>query len=209
LRKLTLFVLAATVFALSTTFVALTFYERSSFRQARHNELSLLASTLGQNSAASLAFNDQKTAADILAALEADPHIIAACLFDNTGRVFAEYPRPRPQGSCTPPTSSGATAHFTSNSLSWYQDVFLKGDKCGSIVIVSDLKAFDRKIAEYIQIESLVLVIAFLLTYFLSLRLLRIAPTRFSNSLSSPEESPTRRTIRFAPTALAPTRSES
>jgi uncharacterized membrane protein affecting hemolysin expression len=89
-----LFVLAATVFALSTTFVALTFYERSSFRQARHNELSLLASTLGQNSAASLAFNDQKTAADILAALEADPHIIAACLFDNTGRVFAEYPLP-------------------------------------------------------------------------------------------------------------------
>jgi methyl-accepting chemotaxis protein len=175
LRKLTLFVLAATIFALCMTFVALTLYERSSFRQARHNELSLLASTLGQNSAASLAFNDQKTATDILAALQADPHIIAACLFDNSGRVFADYPHPRPRGYCYPPDSSSGAAHFTSNSLGWYQDVFLKGDKCGSILIVSDLKAFNRKISEYIQIESLVLVVAVLLTYLLSSRLLRIA----------------------------------
>jgi two-component system, sensor histidine kinase and response regulator len=175
LRKLTLFVLATTVFALSMTFVALTLYERSSFRQARHNELSLLASTLGQNSAASLAFNDQKTATDILAALQVDPHIIAACLFDSAGRVFAEYPHPRPQGYCSPPSLSVGGALFTSDSLSWYQDVFLKGDKCGSIVIVTDLKAFNRKISEYIQIASLVLVVAVLLTYLLSVRLLRIA----------------------------------
>jgi hypothetical protein len=126
LRKLTLFVLAATIFALSMTFVALTLYERSSFRQARHNELSLLASTLGQNSAASLAFNDQKTATDILAALQADPHSITACLFDNAGRVFADCPHPRPPGYCSAIPSSGSGAQFAANSLSWYQDVFLK-----------------------------------------------------------------------------------
>ena len=46
LRKLTWFVLAATVFALVTTFVALTLYESSSFRQARHNESPIRAQEL-------------------------------------------------------------------------------------------------------------------------------------------------------------------
>jgi two-component system sensor histidine kinase/response regulator len=175
LRKLTLLVLAATMFALTMTFIGLALYERSTFREVRHNELSLLASTLGENSAASLAFNDHRTASDILGALHADPHILAARLYDNAGKAFVEYRRPDLEPDFSIPALNGEGAQFSKGYLSWSQGVYLNGDKSGSIVIVSDLTAFDVKIREYIKIATLVLVVAVLLTYLLSARLLRLA----------------------------------
>jgi len=54
-------------------------------------ELTALADTLGANSAASLAFNDQGTAKAMLGALATDQNLLAACLYDNQGGIFAEY----------------------------------------------------------------------------------------------------------------------
>jgi uncharacterized membrane protein affecting hemolysin expression len=59
------------------------------------NELTLLANTLGANAAATMVFNDPKTAAAILNAnaLRADRDVLSARLYDNSGHVFAEYVR--------------------------------------------------------------------------------------------------------------------
>ena len=57
-------------------------YERASFRAAMSNELLGLADTLGANTAASLTFNDRKSARDMLGALQAERQITATCLYD-------------------------------------------------------------------------------------------------------------------------------
>jgi hypothetical protein len=57
-------------------------YERASFRAAMSNELLALADTLGANTAASLTFNDRKSARDMLGALQAERQITATCLYD-------------------------------------------------------------------------------------------------------------------------------
>src|SRR5258708_5314901 len=92
-KKLTLLILSACVFALLLSGLGFGVYERASFRQTAANELSLLADTLGANVAASLAFDDQKSARDMLAALQAERHILGARLYDNDGKTFAEYRR--------------------------------------------------------------------------------------------------------------------
>jgi uncharacterized membrane protein affecting hemolysin expression len=103
-RKLTALVLAVTALALAMACLGLALYERLTFRDARTNELTLLANTLGANAAASMAFSDQQTATDILGALQTDPNIIAARLYDTSGHIFAEYVQiPLPRGHFVPP----------------------------------------------------------------------------------------------------------
>ncbi|MGB8493460.1 MAG: response regulator [Candidatus Acidiferrum sp.] len=174
-RKLTLLVVASTFSALAMTCLGLALFERNNFRNARMNELSLLANTLGANTAASLAFNDQKGAADMLAALHADPDLMVAYLYDTSGNVFAEYHRANsPQNFVAPPLQPDG-AQFNSDSLTMSQGVFLRGERNGSIVLVSALRALNRKIWQYAKISALVLVISILATFVVSIRFLRIA----------------------------------
>ena len=92
-RKLTVLILTSSVLGLVLACVGLAAYERRSFRASTTSELSALADTLGANAAASLVFNDPKTAAEMLGALRTEPHILGARLYDANGKVFAEYRR--------------------------------------------------------------------------------------------------------------------
>jgi len=174
-HKLTLLVIAFTFLALTMTCLGLALYERNSFRSDRVNELSILAGTLGTNTAASLAFTDQKTADDMLGALHSDPHIVAARLYDNVGNVFAEYRRPKLSSGFPIPPAGTEGATFGRDSITWHESVFLNTEQCGSLVIVSDLTAFRDKILQYAKISVLVLDISILATFFVSMRFLRIA----------------------------------
>ncbi len=51
-------------------------------------ELTVLADTLGADTEATLAFDDRKSAQEMLASLRAESHIVAACLYDRHGEVF-------------------------------------------------------------------------------------------------------------------------
>jgi signal transduction histidine kinase/DNA-binding response OmpR family regulator len=174
-RKFALLVAASTFSALAITCLGLTVYERNSFRAARVNELSILAGTLATNTAASLAFADQKTASDMLRALHADPQIRAARLYDNAGNVFAEYRRSQLPSDFAIPVPAEDGALFGPGSITWRQSVFLGTDRCGSMDIVSDLTALQDKLLQYAYISALVPVLSVLVTFVVSLRFLRIA----------------------------------
>ena len=92
-RKLALLVLTASILAVVLACVGFAIYQRQSFRAYTVSELTALADILGANTAASLAFNDQKTAQEMLGALRAEDNVLAACLYNNAGDVFAEYRR--------------------------------------------------------------------------------------------------------------------
>jgi two-component system, sensor histidine kinase and response regulator len=175
LRKLTLLVMGATVLALAMASLALVLYERHSFQTARSNELSLLADTLGANTAASVAFNDPKTAKDMLDTLRADPNIVTARLYDNSGHIFAEYSLvPNSSGDVAPHAHSDGIQR-EAESLTVTRPVSLNGERYGSIAVTSDLRMLNRRLREYAEIVSLVLFLALLITYLVSSRMLRIA----------------------------------
>jgi signal transduction protein with periplasmic or extracellular sensor domain len=93
-RQLTLVVLCTSLFGLGIVCAVFELYERAIFRRALTEELSALADTVGTNSAASLTFNDRKSAEEVLAGLGAEHHVMAACLYNTFGQTFAEYRRP-------------------------------------------------------------------------------------------------------------------
>jgi signal transduction histidine kinase/CheY-like chemotaxis protein len=173
-RKLTVLILSSSILGLVMVCLGLAAYERTSFRSSTTSELSALADTLGANAAASLVFNDRKTAADMLAALKTENHVIGARLYDANHRVFAEYRRDGASSDLAMPEWRGDGATFTPDSLVLFRSMYLDREKAGSIAIVSDLTGFRAKIMEYTKIAAFVLFISLLATYFVSSRLLRI-----------------------------------
>ena len=170
--KLAVLIMTASVFAVILACVGFAIYERQRFHTDIADELATLADTLGANTAASLAFNDQKSAEQTLAALRTEHHVLGACLYDTQGRVFAVYRRAGAKFTMPPSAADGA--YFGLNTLTLFRSVYLESEKTGSIVIVSDLSGIRARFWEYSKIAVLVLFISILATYLISGRLLRI-----------------------------------
>src|SRR5580700_231130 len=173
-RKLTFVIVCTSLVGLCLACLSFEFYERTVFRSAMTTGLSALADILGANTAASLAFNDRKSAQDMLGALRAERHIVAACLYDSRGMVFAEYRREGigPEFAMSSRHEDGA--QFQKNSLTLYRSVSLGSEKTGNIVIISDLGALEAKIRQYTEISVVVILFSVLVTYLISSRLLRL-----------------------------------
>jgi signal transduction histidine kinase/DNA-binding response OmpR family regulator len=173
-RKLTVVNLATSCLALIFACLGFALYERASFRAAMTSELTTLADTLGANTAASLTFNEPKSAQKILSALRAETHIVTACLYDNDGTVFAEYRRPDiPTDTPMPPWHQDA-AQFSAESLTLYRSLYVGGQKAGTIVIVSDLGLLRARLREYTEIAAVVLLFSILATFLASSRILTV-----------------------------------
>src|SRR5437867_12874753 len=113
LRRLILVISTVVVIATSVAFVA---YEVINFKSQLVRDVSTLAAVIADNSAAPLAFNNKETAAEILAALKAEPDIMAAALYDNNGQLFASYP-PALERELLPKRLEPVGHHFRESSL--------------------------------------------------------------------------------------------
>src|SRR5665213_3483612 len=56
------------------------------------------AQIIAANSTASLAFQNDADAADVLGALKTDRRIVAACIYDSAGKIFTKFPTNAPAG---------------------------------------------------------------------------------------------------------------
>src|SRR6266496_2300688 len=91
-RKLTAILLLISGLVLLLTSAAFVTYQVVTFRQTMRNNLATRARILAANSTAALAFANEADATEILAALQYDPHMVAAALYLQDGRVLATYP---------------------------------------------------------------------------------------------------------------------
>jgi len=173
-RKLTVVNLATSCLALGFACLGFSLYERASFRAAMKSELSALADTLGANTAASLTFNEPKSAQKVLSALRAESHIVMACLYDNEHTLFAAYRRPGVPPSTPTPAWHEDAGEFSTDSLTLYRSLSVGGQKAGTIVIVSDLGLLRAKLREYAEIAAVVLLLSIVATFLVSSGLLRV-----------------------------------
>src|SRR5581483_11998879 len=173
-RKLALLTLAATICALLLACIGFAIYERSRFRADITREATTLAETLGANAAASLAFKDQKSATEILNALQAEHQIITACLYDENGAVFAQYTSNGQKADCVHllPLLEGVQAR--SNVVTVFKGVFLAHERTGTIAITAELNGFGNQLLAYSRIATLVFLLSLGATFIVSRQLLRI-----------------------------------
>ena len=172
--KLAAVILLTSCLALGLADAGFGLYERATYRQMMVRELTTLADTLGANAAGALTFNDPGSGRDILHALSAEKHIVAACLYDKQGKLFADYLRPG-ASSCPAVLLRGNTgAQFDSETLNVVRTVTFKQATIGSINIISDLGILRVQFQRYSRISAVLLVLCALIAFLVSSLFLQV-----------------------------------
>src|SRR5258708_9897853 len=146
--------------------------ELLTFRQTMVRNLSTLAQVIAANSTAALAFDNRTDATDVLSALSAEPHIVAAGLYDNTGTLFATYPATAPADGW-PPRLERDGYQFARAHVVLQEPVVNANRRLGALVLKSDLGAMYDRLSLYTRLIAAVIVLACLGAFPLSNRLQR------------------------------------
>jgi PAS domain S-box-containing protein len=114
-----------------------------------------------------LAFNNQEDAQEILAALQADRHIVAACLYDQHGALFAHYPEGL-SADAFPAAPAREGYRFEAAQLVAFQPVVQGDQRLGTLYLQSDMGALSERLRLYGGLAGLVMLVSFCVAYLLS-----------------------------------------
>jgi diguanylate cyclase (GGDEF)-like protein len=162
-----------TVLALLLSAVALGAYEVVTFRRALEQKLTIIADIVGRNCQAALAFGTPKDAGELLAALEAEPAVEIAAIYDRTGRLFASYNAPGHARLTAPSTPAPTGVRFEGGALMVARPIVLDGDLLGTVYIRSGLDELAERMRRLGLVVLAILTGCGVLAFVVSARLQR------------------------------------
>ena len=173
-RKLMLIIMTGSAAALLLVAGGFATYEFFTRREAMIRDLSGLADIIGDRSTAALTFDNHTDAEETLRALSARKNIRAAALYDQKGRLFAQYPNRHIEAGLFPEAPEGNGLRFEKNNFVVFRQIRLKGEVIGTVYLNSDLQESRERMLNYAGMALLMLLASLAATYILSSRLQRI-----------------------------------
>ena len=171
-RKLTLVILMTCSVVLLLACGVLALYQVLEFSKNMVRDTTVLANVLAKNTQAALTFQDEGAARQTLMALQAEPTVAAACLYDQKGNPFADYMRGGDQINFpVQPPADGS--YFEKGHLIIIRPVFLNDKRIGTIYLQSDLNGMYAQLRLFAGMAAMVLVGSVLVALVLSSRLQR------------------------------------
>ena len=173
-RKLTAIMLATSGVVLLLTCASFLGYEIITFRQTSVRELGTLGEIIAANSTGALAFDNADDATEVLSALKAEKHIVAACIYTSDGNIFSKYPAQATADEFS--KSPGPDGfRFTGGHLIGFTPIEQArgGRRLGTLYICSDLEVMSERLRLYAGIVVLVLLVSFVVAYLLARALQR------------------------------------
>jgi len=148
-----------------------------SVRTATAQQLSILGKITAANSTAALEFDNEQDAQEILAALSAEPNVVAAAIYDHDGHLFSRYPTSQPIASF-PPAPGADDYAFENSRLAGFQPMSQRGRRVGMLYLRFDMsEVIMRWLRGSARVAAVVTVVASLVAYILS-RLLQAQISR-------------------------------
>jgi signal transduction histidine kinase len=154
---------------------ALFAYEYQTSRQTLEGELKTMARISAAHSTAAVRFGFENDANEFLLALEAEPHIAAACIYKE-GRSFAQWVRAGIDSNV--PSQPGPDGfQYEGDFLALFAPIIEKEDpdkpRIGTIYLRSDFKGIRDRLKLYFGVMILIFLVSFLIALALSARLQR------------------------------------
>ncbi|MDO8545563.1 MAG: PAS domain S-box protein [Opitutaceae bacterium] len=146
-QKLTWLTTICSVVALSTTAVSLGVYEWFAYRKTTVSHLVTLSTLTARNSVAALAFANQEDAARILSALDTEPTVVAAAVYDAQQRRFVLYRRANYAGAMPALATSDGFA-FDGPMVDITVPV-MEAKRFGTLIVRADLSVIRERLAGY------------------------------------------------------------
>ncbi|HEX4807476.1 MAG TPA: ATP-binding protein [Bryobacteraceae bacterium] len=162
-QKLVLIGMATTTVALILAGIGIIFADFLLFRGYLRNDLSALTRIIADNTTAALSFDDPAVASEALASLHARTHVVTACVFQVSGKLFAKYTRAGATAACPAP-QLGERIRFDEGVLIVSRPILLNNRRLGTLVLVYDL----GEIYERVQLYGATVITVFLLSTFVA-----------------------------------------
>jgi signal transduction histidine kinase len=168
-QKLMTMILVTSSVVLLLTCAVFVGYELLTFRRSAIQQLATLGEIIAAESTGAVAFDNKRDATEILAALQAERHIVAACLYDNKGRVFSRYPADAPD-ALFPSAPEVDGYRFAAGHLVGFTPVVqMQGsERFGTLYLSSDMNAMYERLRLYGGLAILVILLASVVAYVLS-----------------------------------------
>ncbi|ESS70988.1 diguanylate cyclase/phosphodiesterase with PAS/PAC sensor(S) [Methyloglobulus morosus KoM1] len=176
-RKLLLILLFSSLMSLFFAGVFLIWLELSEFQRTTKEDLTALASVIGNRSAAALMFDDRNLAVENLAVFNNIPAVQLTCLYRDPNTVFVGLANKTDSSQICQATIVGEKNRFENKQLIVINPIMMDKEQIGIVYIRADLsKAYWQKI-KFIGVLLLVLVAVSLLAFLLSQPLLKLIST--------------------------------
>jgi signal transduction histidine kinase/ActR/RegA family two-component response regulator/uncharacterized membrane protein affecting hemolysin expression len=144
-------------------------YEYVTFRQLTLRNLEILGKAVAANSTASLAFDNADDAREVLSAFKAQPHVIAARLYQNDGRLLASYPERAGKAAARSQGEDGY--RFEDGLVRGSQPVVQDGRRLGTLYLEADLGEIYEHFRLFAALGALFTLLAFLAAWLIARRL--------------------------------------
>jgi signal transduction histidine kinase/ActR/RegA family two-component response regulator/HPt (histidine-containing phosphotransfer) domain-containing protein len=132
-------------------------YDYGEIRQVLVINTQTYANIVAQNCTAALSFGDAGDAAQTLGSLRAESHVVAACIYENSGKKLAVYYRGRPVPIPNFSGQSSDERRFSGDSLVVTSPVELNGRLLGWVYVQSDLVQLSERSSRYALVFGIVL----------------------------------------------------
>jgi signal transduction histidine kinase/ActR/RegA family two-component response regulator len=173
-RKLTFIIMVTSTVALLLAGVAYVFYDVLTMRDAMVQNVSMLSEIIGANSTADLVFNDQRSATENLAKLSVNPHIVASCIYNRKGEIFASYVRLNKVGKLHLPALHKDGHQFETDSLTQFKRIYLDNKPIGAVYLQFDLSDLHASVLRFVLIVLVIVLSASAIALLLSSRLQKL-----------------------------------
>ena len=160
-------IMLASVSVLLVTVAAFMVYDWVTFRQTMQRNLETQARLIAENSWAAMAFGNETDAANLLATLRTDPHIIAAAFYGPQGNLFVKYPA-HIAAAELPDKPPGWNHEFGNSRMIVFQPIIHAGGRLGTLYLQSDVTAISQRLQLYGAISLLIMLGSLVVAYWLS-----------------------------------------
>jgi signal transduction histidine kinase len=165
-KKLLRIILLINGIVLLVACIAFFVYEYYIFRKGTIEKLTTIALITAANSTAALAFENTEDAAEILATLKTEPHIVSAGIYNTKGTIFSKYVKDSANLDF-PANPQPGQYHFRNSFLEGSEPIMLEGKQLGTLYLRSDLGAMYEWMRLYTTVVGFVLIASLLLAYLL------------------------------------------
>jgi PAS domain S-box-containing protein len=169
-QKLMAAIMGPSTIVLVLTCTVFITYEVITIRRNSMLALETRAQMIAANSSGALAFQNEADATEVLSALKADTRTVAACLYDQSGRIFAKYPANAPS-DMFPTRSENDGSHLVKDGCVAFAPVTENNRRLGTVFLKSDLSALTEQYHFYTILILVVVATSVFVTFVLSTRL--------------------------------------
>ncbi len=173
-RKLIFITMVTCVIALFLAGATYVTYDMMTLRNAMVRDVTMLSEIIGANSTADLTFNDQKSATENLAKLSVNPHVVASCIYNKRGDIFASYVRRDMEAKLNLPAMHNDGYYFGTGYLNHFRRIYLDSKPVGAVYVQFDLSELHSRAQRFIAIVIIIILTSSGVAFILSSRLQRL-----------------------------------